>query len=408
MEWHHPMRALRVMIRNKARHLFGKSEPLKRVAKRLDQQLGTALHVAAAAVPALIQPRPLRLTVAITAQCNLRCIGCRYGRDFMRGSQLPLGVVLTLIEDAKAAGVELLRLYGGEPLIHPDLPAMVRHAARIKLSTYVTTNGILLEQKIDELFEAGLRNISIGYYGEGSTYDRYVQRRGRYARLERGLEAVRRRYGNQVAIQLNFLIMRPSCNSQALTAAWKLAERYDLTFNTDLIHYSLPYFTEGVDRELQFREADRPQIVDLVSELMHLKRSHPHRVRESLASIASIPDWLLKGPAMRVPCTAYELIWVGADGSVQLCYVTFKLGNLHQTRLRDMLFRDSHREACQNAFRLNCPNCHCERDSRVQRDIPSRLRYSGIQGIDPIRSRSKRGPTHGEVSMPARRPGLDA
>ena len=33
-------------------------------------------------------------------------------------------------------------------------------------------------------------------------------------------------------------------------------------------------------------------------------------------SVLPIPDWLLLGPEMRVPCTAYEMAWVGADGTV--------------------------------------------------------------------------------------------
>lgn len=389
------------MARSLARKLLSKRERLKRVARYLEQQIGLARHTAATVMPMVIQPRPLRLTVAITAHCNLRCIGCRYGRDFMRGSQLPLGTVLDLIDDAKAAGVELLRLYGGEPLVHPGLAAMVRHATDLRLPTYITTNGTLLEQKIDELFAAGLRNISIGYYGEGDQYDQYVQRAGRYARLERGLEAVRRRYGKEVSIQLNFLIMRPSCNREALASAWRLAQRYDLTFNTDLVHYSLPYFTEGEDRELQFTEADRPSILDLVEELSRLKAAYPDRVRESMTSIRSIPDWLLKGPTMKVPCTAYELIWVGADGTVQLCYVTFKLGNLHETRLRDLLYGRLHREACRDAFRLQCPNCHCERDSRVQRDLGSRWRYSGALA-DVRRSVKPNALAPGVVAPPIR------
>lgn len=45
----------------------------------------------------------------------------------------------------------------------------------------------------------------------------------------------------------------------------------------------------------------------------------------------SITDWLLKGPEMRVPCDAYCMVWVGADGSVKLCCVTFLLGSLHAT-----------------------------------------------------------------------------
>jgi molybdenum cofactor biosynthesis enzyme MoaA len=294
----------------------------------------------------------------------------------MPGEQLSLEEVCTLLDDAKAAGVELVRLYGGEPLLHRDLPEMVRHAVDIGLPTYITTNGMLLRQKIDALFAAGLRNITIGFYGTGEDYNAYVQRHDPFKRLLEGLDYARERYGKALSLQLNYLVMRPSCRIEALHDAWAIVEKYDMTLNTDLIHYSLPYFTDGTEGDLQFRQEDRPIIREFVAELAQLKRAQPSRVRESLVSIHSIPDWLLKGPDMRVPCDVNKLIWVGADGTVQLCYVTFKLGNIRERRLRDMLFTPEHRAAAQNSFQLNCPNCHCEREARIQKHIPSRLRYA--------------------------------
>jgi MoaA/NifB/PqqE/SkfB family radical SAM enzyme len=358
---------------------FAKRHP---AAKRLMQlsrtRLGLAQHTVAQLAPQIIRPCARKLTVAVTANCNLRCVGCRYGRDFMPGQQLSLAMVESLLEDAKEAGIETVRLYGGEPLLHPALPAMVRSALALGLSPYVTTNGTLLKQKIEALYEAGLRNITIGFYGTGKDFDAYVQRDGRFHRLEDGVAAVRRCYGSSVSMQLNYLLMRPSCNLGALRDAWAFAERHDLEFGVDLIHYSLPYFTEGPNRELQFRPEDRPRIMEWVGELVRLKSAQPTRIKESLLSIYSIPDWLLAGPEMRVPCDAHKLIWVGADGSVQLCYAAFPLGNLHQKRLRDMLFSDAHYRAARGAFALDCPNCHCERETRILKHVQSRRRYQSM------------------------------
>ena len=66
---------------------------------------------------------------------------------------------------------------------------------------------------------------------------------------------------------------------------------------------------------------------------------------------------------------------VGADGSVKLCYVTFDLGNLHDQRLSEILYTDTHEKAARDAFALNCPGCHCERDERIRKDRTSRALY---------------------------------
>jgi molybdenum cofactor biosynthesis enzyme MoaA len=364
--------SIRTEIRQVLAPWLSRHSAVKRSLVAAETSVGLIKHSIAAVVPAIIQPTPRNLTVAITANCNLRCVGCRYGRDFMNGSQLSWPMMRDLLDDARQGGIEHVRLYGGEPLLHRDLPKMVEYCCQIGLTPYVTTNAILLEQKIDALYAAGLRAITVGFYGVGAYYDAYVQRDSHFSRLNAGIAAVRDRYGMDVALQMNWLLMRPSCNQQALREAWKFADLYSMPMQVDLIHYSLPYFTEGPDRLLQFRPEDRLAIEEVVTELVRLKRSRPEMITQSAIGLASIPEWLIKGPEMKVPCDKYQMIWVGADGTVQLCYVTFKLGNLHEKRLSQMLFRPEHKSAARDAFALKCPNCHCGYDSRVQKSISAR------------------------------------
>lgn len=369
------------MIRSSLRRVFGSTLKRYRSVWRglieADTKIERARHTAARVLPVVIRPEPRHLEIAITAHCNLRCVGCRYGRDFMPGQQLPLILVKQLLDDAHAIGFWDVRFYGGEPLIHPDLTPMVAHAINLGLQTHITTNGMLLARRIDELYAVGLRNITIGYYGTGAKYDAYVQRKARFAELEAGVAEVRQRYGESVDLRINWLLMRPSCNLEDLHAAWNFAQRYKMRMQVDLIHYSLPYFSEGPDRMLQFRPEDEDAIHTVTEELLRLKATAPNMLNISHEGIRSVPDWLLQGPGMRVPCDAYQMIWVGADGTVQLCYVTHRLGNLHDTRLKDLLFRSAHRQAARDAFSLNCPNCHCHYDRRVRKDSVSRAHYGG-------------------------------
>jgi cyclic pyranopterin phosphate synthase len=349
---------------------------LKRIAKSLDSYVDVARHTTAAVLPQIIQPDPQEIYITLTANCNLRCIGCKYGRDFMPGSQLPFSLVQELLEDCKSAGIRTIRLYGGEPLLYKDLAKVVEYAVHLGLHPWLTTNGIRLKEKIDELYGAGLRTISLGLYGTGEEYNAYVQRPNKYARMEGGVAYLRERYGMEIDLTLGWLLMRPTCNLDAVREMWRFALEYAAPVVVSLIHYSLPYFTEGPDRELQFRAEDRAAIEEVVAELLRLKQLRPEILGQSLMALRSIPDWLLKGPAMKVPCDRYRLLWVGANGVVQMCYVTFELGNLHKNRLSEMLFSQAHRQAARDAFQLKCPNCHCNYHKRIESHLPSRLRYS--------------------------------
>jgi molybdenum cofactor biosynthesis enzyme MoaA len=45
----------------------------------------------------------------------------------MRGHSLPWPIVKDLLDDAKKLGIWNIRLYGGEPLLHQDLPRIVEY-----------------------------------------------------------------------------------------------------------------------------------------------------------------------------------------------------------------------------------------------------------------------------------------
>jgi molybdenum cofactor biosynthesis enzyme MoaA len=349
---------------------------LKSTLKALDGHVDLLRHTVAQVLPQVIQPDPRSIFITLTADCNLRCKGCRYGRDFMPGAQLPWPIVRDLLDDAKELGITGIRLYGGEPLIHKDIVRIVEYSIGIGLNTWITTNGILLKKKIDDLYHAGLRTVEVGFYGIAEAYNLYVQRKDRFACLEEGISYCRERYDQNLNITLAWVLMRPTCNLDTVHKTLLFAERYSTPIGVNLIHYSLPYFTEGPDRELQFRPEDRPAIEEVVRELIRRKEAQPDLLQQSTVALRSIPDWLIKGPDMRVPCDRYRLIWVGADGTVQLCYVTFKLGNLHQKRLSQILFTPEHRQASRDAFALNCPHCHCSYPTRVSMHAPSRWKYS--------------------------------
>lgn len=353
------------------------AEPYMKAAYQGGQRINGRL---AQIWPQLIRARTEKITIAVTAYCNLRCTGCRYGRDFMPGRQLPFEIVEGVLEDAAAARIPSVRLYGGEPLLHPDLPRMAETARRLGIDAYVTTNGLILDRKVAALHDAGIRKFTIGYYGRNADYDAYVQRPGRYARLVESLESTRARYGaDKLALQFNFLLSRRSASVEAFEALRRIAERYDARIQIDIVHYSLPYFQDGPELDLQFVPGeDEARIDRLVTHLVNVKASQPGLLTESAASLASIGDWALRQSEMRIACDAGKLLWIGADGSVKLCYVTFDLGNLHEKRLAEMLYTEAHHAAARDAFRLNCPNCHCERGARIEKDARSFRTYSDV------------------------------
>ena len=63
----------------RVRPLLDRNPTVKHAAQRVNLEAARLRHRVATIAPAVIRPRPRKLTIAITAQCNLRCVGCRYG-----------------------------------------------------------------------------------------------------------------------------------------------------------------------------------------------------------------------------------------------------------------------------------------------------------------------------------------
>ncbi len=116
--------------------------------------------------------RPLRdLRISVTDRCNFRCTYCMpreiFGRDFeflRRDELLSFEEIARLTQLFAQAGVEKIRLTGGEPLLRRDLESLVEMLAHVKgiRDLTMTTNGSLLtREKAQALKDAGLNRISI-------------------------------------------------------------------------------------------------------------------------------------------------------------------------------------------------------------------------------------------------------
>ncbi|MDH4142270.1 MAG: GTP 3',8-cyclase MoaA [Chloroflexota bacterium] len=119
--------------------------------------------------------RPLRdLRISVTDRCNFRCTYCMpkevFGRDY---AFLPRDQVLSFEEIERAArvfvaaGVEKLRITGGEPLVRRDLPRLIALLAALRttdgrpLDLTLTTNGAALRGLARPLAEAGLGRVTV-------------------------------------------------------------------------------------------------------------------------------------------------------------------------------------------------------------------------------------------------------
>lgn len=108
-----------------------------------------------------------KLRISVTDRCNMRCMYCmpQDGKIswFPEHAFLTFEEILRLARIFTCLGVEKIRITGGEPLVRPDIEKLIgalsslHNLKRISL----TTNGLLLTDKLLDLKLAGLQSINI-------------------------------------------------------------------------------------------------------------------------------------------------------------------------------------------------------------------------------------------------------
>ncbi|MFP4345507.1 MAG: radical SAM protein [Anaerolineales bacterium] len=136
------------------------------------EQLGSAEHCPTCAVAPLVGGAPLFSTpvaapfkadLALTYRCNNACAHCyneveRFGMGSLDGAGW-----FEVLDRLAAVGVPHVILTGGEPTLHPEIAAIVRHADALGLVVGMNTNGRRLADpaRVEALVEAGLNHVQV-------------------------------------------------------------------------------------------------------------------------------------------------------------------------------------------------------------------------------------------------------
>jgi len=103
--------------------------------------------------PLLVQIVPIR-------RCNLACAYCNeYDSS---SAPVPLGEMLRRIDHLGELRSGIVTVSGGEPMLHPDLDAIIRRIRERHMLAGLITNGFYLgPERIDRLNDAGLQYLQI-------------------------------------------------------------------------------------------------------------------------------------------------------------------------------------------------------------------------------------------------------
>lgn len=172
------------------------------------------------------------LRVSLTAACNYACTYCVPDGKRLVAAQDELSAealvraVAYLIE---AAGIERLRITGGEPLVSPRLEPFLQGVRDLGLVEIgITTNGQLLARKLPILIDAGLHRLNVSLDTLDAGRFREIARGGDLRTVLDGLQQAR---AAGLKIKLNMVPMRGQNLDQVLPMLeYSLEQGFELRF----------------------------------------------------------------------------------------------------------------------------------------------------------------------------------
>ena len=150
------------------------------------------------------------LRISVIDRCNLRCVYCmpEEGVESIPHEEiLTYDEILRICETVSQLGIKKIKITGGEPLVRKDIVNLIRDIKNLDKIEQVTltTNGILLYNMLDDLYDAGIDAINISLDTLKKDNFKQITRRDG---LEKVLMAIDKAYNLGIRVKINCLAIR--------------------------------------------------------------------------------------------------------------------------------------------------------------------------------------------------------
>jgi MoaA/NifB/PqqE/SkfB family radical SAM enzyme len=191
----------------------------------------------------------------VTRYCNARCGFCLAPPD---GAHPDVSTLTSRIDWLLASGVRIFHFCGGEPTIHPALADLIEYVHRQGGKTRLTTNGILLPERVLAVLKLRRTSVKVSVHGDREYHDRMV---GRVA-FDQTSENLRR----MVASRLDVSVQTTVVSGGEGVVAWMAA--YCVKMGVRRLSI-LPFIPRGSGYgrrgEYELTDAERQSLRELVS-----------------------------------------------------------------------------------------------------------------------------------------------
>lgn len=154
--------------------------------------------------------KPTSIIINLTPNCVLRCKQCDIWKN-PPARHLSLSDAQIIIDKVRSwLGPSYIFFAGGEPLLNPELPQMIKYAYKKGILSHVNSNAVLIdEKKARELYSSHLFAISISLDGAiPQTHDYLRGKPGTFDKVIQAIKLLQKQGTRSPSIYLNTVMMK--------------------------------------------------------------------------------------------------------------------------------------------------------------------------------------------------------
>jgi len=131
-----------------------------------------------------------------TNRCNLSCHHCYSYADPNSKDFLTTEFILDSIAELKKAGIKFVIFSGGEPLIRKDIFQIADAMREARITTYLSTNGLYIDEKNVDAIIKTFNYIGISIDGIEEVHDEFRGLKGAYQKSLAAIALIQKHGGN--------------------------------------------------------------------------------------------------------------------------------------------------------------------------------------------------------------------
>lgn len=271
--------------------------------------------------------KPDFINFGLTHRCNLRCKICEtWEANPSVKEELTLTELKNVIGQIADWGDINISFAGGEPLIRKDdLMECIKYSSKIGLTTHVTTNGMMINNRIaKEIVDSGLHYLQISLDGIKKSTNDYIRGKGSFDGAMRAIKYIKKhKKRSNSNLKLSLTTVVTDKNVDELLNIYNFAKKqglHEVAYNPYTVDNSYMKNKKYEDDEFWVSGENIEKLRTVCRKLVRLKEIE-NRVGTPFISLKLLPDYFEKMNEFSsgICLAGYSYIYVKPYGEVDVC-----------------------------------------------------------------------------------------